>query len=344
VKLPAALGLSVVFLVAMDSLLFHTSLYPSIAEPGESTGIVHLFLQNELKLQTEPNWDPAQHVLAIGDSRMGGFMPRVANDAKLGYTYSSISVPAATPRCWYYMLREVDPQANRYAAIIVPMEDYNDSDQVEPYADRMLDINMLASVLRWSDLPEFALSYDMHDRRHEAALEIALRGIVYREDLQQFLDSAKWFYFFKGPAKNMTDVHVDFAAKTVTLPPDATSNEKERYERHFIQPLPEEQGKWSRYIGKWVGKVVEHYRGSKTKLVFIRIPRGPYIRPDLPGPNPKAWVRKWAQEPQVRVTPEDFFNTLEQPELFIDELHLNGPGSERFSAMLAKLVSDDLAR
>jgi len=36
---------------------------------------------------------------------------------------------------------------------------------------------------------------------------------------------------------------------------------------------------------------------------------------------------------------EHFFDSLEKPELFRDELHLNGPGMDRFSVMLTYEVS-----
>src|ERR1700760_2769270 len=145
-----AIPLSLVAAFALDGLVFHTSLYPSIAQTDASAGIVRLFLQNELTRYQ--SGDPNQ-VLAIGDSRMGGFFPRIANAEKNGYTFATISVPAATPRCWYYMLREVDPDANRYSAILIPVDEYDLNEVVEPFGDRLLDINMLAAELRYSDIP-----------------------------------------------------------------------------------------------------------------------------------------------------------------------------------------------
>ena len=351
-----AIPLSLVSVFALDGLVFHTSLYPSIAQPDSSTGIVRLFLQNELMRykQGGPN-----QVLAIGDSRMGGFFPRLANAESVGYTFSTISVPAATPRCWFYMLREVDPDANRYKAIIIPIEDYDENEVIEPYGDRLLDINMLAAELRYSDIPEFASSFDIPERKQTAFVDLTLRGLVYKEDFQEFIrhprarmkavelnrvDSHVWFYDVKGSEHSLEGVRVDWAAKTVTVPPDHTPEEKARYEHRFLDPRPIEEGRWAKYLEHWVGKIMEHYGGSHTKLIFFRLPRGPFVRPDTPAPNPRSYVRRLAGEPNVILTEEQFFDGLERPELFGDEIHLNGKGSERFSPMVAHAVADSLGK
>ena len=46
-----------------------------------------------------------------------------------------------------------------------------------------------------------------------------------------------------------------------------------------------------------------------------------------------------AQQSNVTLIDEHFFDPLEKPELFRDQLHLNGPGMDRFSLMLTQEVS-----
>jgi hypothetical protein len=298
-------------------------------------------------------------VLAVGDSRMGGFFPRIANREPTGYTFATISVPAATPRCWFYMLREVDPDANRYRAILIPLDDYDENEVIEPYGDRLLDINMLAAELRYSDIPEFASSFDIPDRKVTAFLDLALRGLVYKEDFQDFIrhprarlrsvklnrtDSHVWFYDAKGPEQSMDGVQVDWAAKSVTVPPNHTPEEKARYEHRFLDPPPAEEGRWAKYLDHWIGKILAHYSGSHTKLIFFRLARGPFIRPGTPPPNPNSFVRRLARESNVMLIEEHYFDVLERPELFADEIHLNAKGSDRFSPMLAHLVADSLGK
>ncbi len=350
--IPAAL----LGVLAVDGLVFHTPLYPSIAQPDASVGIVRLFLQNEL---TRYKQGDANQVLAIGDSRMGGFFPRLANQADTGYTFATISVPAATPRCWYYMLREVDPEANRYRAIIVPIDDYDVNEVIEPFGDRLLDINMLAAELRYSDIWEFATSFDIPDRKQKAFVDLTLRGLVYKDDVAEFIrhprsrlnnvalaraDSHLWFYDVQGSDHSLEGVQIDWAAKKITVPPSVTPEQKARYEHRFLDKPPEEQGRWAKYLQHWLGKIVDYYSGSHTRLIFIRLPRGPFIRPDLPPPNPKSYVRQLASVPNITLTDEHFFDSLERPELFGDEIHLNGKGSGKFSPMLAQLVAATLGK
>jgi hypothetical protein len=351
-----AIPLSLLAAFALDGLVFHTSLYPSIAEPGASAGIIRLFLQNELMRYKEGD---SNQVLAIGDSRMGGFFPRLANQQNTGYVFATISAPGATPRCWYYMLREVDPEATRYKAVIIPVDDYDLNEVIEPFGDRLLDINMLAAELRYSDIPEFANSFDIPDRKVKAFVDLTFRGLVYKEDFQDFIrhprsrlrnvalnrvDSHIWFYDVRGSEHSLEGVQVDWARKTVTVPPGATPEEKARYEHRFLDPRPMEEGRWAKYFEHWIGKIVEHYGGSHTRLIFIRLPRGPFIRPDQPPPNPDSYVRRLAGEPTILLTAEHYFEALEKPELFGDEIHLNARGSERFSPMVAHLVADELGK
>ena len=100
-----------------------------------------------------------------------------------------------------------------------------------------------------------------------------------------------------------------------------------------------ETGHQGAYLKRWLGKIYEHYRGSPTKLIFLRLPRGGFVRPDQPRYNPQSSVRVLAMQPNVVLIDEHFFDSLERPELFRDELHLNGPGMEQFSVMITQEVS-----
>src|SRR6266446_4087998 len=114
----------------VETLVFHTSLYPSILSTDSSTGVLETLLYNERHRDVRDR----NQVLAIGDSRMG-FLPRYGNELTpgTGYTFASIATPGATPRCWYYMLRDVDPTRRRYAAIVIAVEDYEDAETWENY-------------------------------------------------------------------------------------------------------------------------------------------------------------------------------------------------------------------
>ena len=132
---------------------------------------------------------------------------------------------------------------------------------------------------------------------------------------------------------------MDWNAKTLSAPPNADPVRVQLLKARLTDPLPPETGNQSRYLKYWLGKIYERYRGSPTRLIFLRLPRGGFVRPDQPRYNPHSSVRELAAQPNVTLIDEHFFDSLEKPELFRDELHLNGPGMVRFSLMLTQEVS-----
>ena len=339
---------------AVEYALFHTDAYYTILRHDSSTGSVETYIRNEWKrTRTNPH-----QVLAIGDSRMG-FLPRYANEmqAETGYEFASIALGGATPRDWYYMLRGADPKANKYSAVVVAMEDYEDTETLEDLANRAVDLHYLIVRLNYSDILDFARSYHDPALRWSAARGIVLKGLIYKRDFQEFLlhpqsriemadlarkESYVWYYGYVGPNQSLEGVTIDFKNRTVTVPPGFTEAQKAAYFYRYLYPMPPDRGIHSAYLHQWLGKIYEHYRGSNTRLVFLHLPRGSFIRPDQPAFNPHSSVRQLAREPGVILMPEHIFDSLEQPSLFIDHMHMNGPGCAEFSRILAREVSRTL--
>jgi hypothetical protein len=337
----------------VEGLIFHTSFYPNLIAPDSSAGFLEARLDNEIR--RPPDGHP--QVLGIGDSRMGALHPKAANQftGQTGLTFASISVPGSTPRCWYYMLRDTDPGAKRYAAIVMGVEDYDDGELWEPRADRESDLHYLIARLRWSDLLEFSSSYHNPKLQREAFRAILFKGLIFKRDFEDFLrhpkarldyvelsrrDSHTWFYDYVDTSKTLEGVRVDFAARTVTVPPGLRPDIEDGLRGRLLNPRPPEKGQDGAYMRYWLGRIYDLYRGSKTKLVFLRLPRGGFVRPDQAPVNPYSSVRELAARPEVRLIPEDFYNGLERPELFYDEAHMNQLGGDEFSRMLAFEVRD----
>lgn len=335
----------------VESLIFNTDFYASKINPDSSTGGLELRLRNEIKRTVKDR----NQVLAIGDSRMG-FFPRYANEMKpgTGYTYASIAMPGTTARCWYYMLRAVDPTARRYSAIVIGMNDYEDAETSDDHADRISDLHYVIARLRWSDLWEFSNSYRDPELKWQAARGILLKGLVYHADFNDFLrnpserlrfaeqashDSAGWYYNFEGTTDNVSKINIDWSAKTVTAPPGVPASQVSEFRNHFLDPLPRQQGRTSVFMKTWLNKIHDYYQDSGTRIIFIRLPRGPFVRPDQPAFNPHSAVRELAAQPDVSLAPEHFFDPLEHPEIFTDPYHMNGPGCGEFSRMVALEVS-----
>jgi hypothetical protein len=201
----------------------------------------------------------------------------------------------------------------------------------------------------------FARSY-RHDPNLEwaAARGIILKGLIYKRDFQDFLlhptyriemsnlarkDSYYWTYDYVGTNHSLEGVIVDWKSRTVTVPPGFTEEQKATYEHWFLDPRPPYRGDRTAYMHQWLDKIHEHYKDSKTRLIFLHLARGPFVRPDQPAFNPNSSVRELAAQPRVILLPERLFESLEKPSLFVDQMHLNATGSEQFSRILAKQVS-----
>lgn len=333
--------------VMLEGLIFHRGFYAFLLSPSSTTGHLERVLNNELKRRI----DSPNQIVGIGDSRMA-LVPRVANDiaAETGYTFATIAVAGTTPRVWYYMLRSIDPGADRYSAIVFGMNSYDDAELLEDRTNRDYDNRFLFARLGLRDLVEYSGSFSEWQHRWEATRFILFRGSAYNLDFQDFLlnpafriryardsreNSHHWIYDYVAPSKTMEGVSIDWAARTMTVPPDRAMD-KRMYEAALLDPLPTDAGRESVYLRVWLGRIYERYRGTRTRLVFLRLPRGPWVRPDLPPHNPRSSTRELASRPEVALIDEHRFDYLERPDLFQDQLHLNESGLEQFSQTLAR--------
>lgn len=345
-SVPARLGLALLLFFALDALAFRTGWYASILEPNSTAG----FLETYLNIEEQRPTGRYRQVLTVGDSRMG-LKTRVANllTGNTGCAFGTISVPGTTPRCWYYMLRDVDPDCNRYTAILVPLDSYGDGSW-ENQADRELDINYLTPLLRLGDLPGFVLSYPSWTNRAHAAAAILCKGLAYQHDFQAFLErprtrleyvrlqeehAREWYYNAVWERHSLAGMSVDWNAKTVALPGWLEPEKRREIEHVLLDDPPPNSAESARYRRRWLGAILDRYRGSRTRFIFLRLPRGPVVRPETPPPDPSSTVREFAAAGRIILLPEHTFDSLERPELFGDALHVNEEGGYQFSMMLA---------
>lgn len=344
------MGWTILAFVILEGLVFRTDLYPSILEPDSTTGLYETQLGNELK-RTAPG---ANQVLGVGHSRMG-LLPRIANDASTAnnYRYGSIALGGTNPRVWFYGMRTVDPTANRYAAIWIPVDDYDEPDRYDEDDDRQSDLHYVIRRLTFADALPFALSYPSWSSRWYALRGILLKSFVFRRDFQDFLahprerikkaryyekESAGWYYGFEGEEFSLEGMQVDWAKKEIVFPPKVKDNERQMIRGVLFEDRPARYGRETAYFRRWYGAILDRYRGSRTRLIFFRVPRGPVVNPNQPAPVPDSAIRQIAKEPGVTVLPEDTFNELERPELFGDALHLNRQGMIAFSKKVAAMT------
>jgi hypothetical protein len=341
--------------VAVEGVVFRTGLYSRLLEPDSSAGLLQSILDNEKR---RPVAGPHE-VLAIGDSRMG-LRARAANEleAETGYRFATIAMPGSTPRVWYYMLRAVDPTARRYAAILIGVNEYDDEDY-EDLSNREMDIRYVTPFLDWADVFPFAASYPEWRTRWEAGRAALFKGYAYRADVQDFLanhkfrmkkiavmrrESAAWRYNEVWGSYDVTGLSVDWKNRTIHFPEGSTETQKRILTEVLMRETIEQTGQRGRYLRQWYGRIVEHYRGSRTRIVFLRLPRGPVVRPILVAGKTAVARELAASNSQVRLLPEHAFDSLEQPRFFGDPMHLNHPGSQEFSHMAAREIGSLLGR
>jgi hypothetical protein len=341
---------AVVLFFALDTILFRTGWYASVLEPNSTAG----FLESCLYIEQHRPSDGPNEVVAVGDSRIP-LKPNAADAAGTGYRFFTIAVPGTTPRCWYYMLRAADPDAHRYAAIIIPFDTYDDRNW-EDLREREMDMRYMAPLISFRDLFDFALSYPAWPLRGQAAATVLFKGLIYREDFQDLLVRHKaritilrdlqsrrsgWRYDAPWDTLNLAGISVDWKARTVLLPDYLSTKKRDEIREVLLTDQPPRSPEFAAYRRKWFGKIVDHYRGSRTRLIFVRLARGPLVRPDLATDSTSS-IRDFGARGEAVLLPEHRFDELERPELFGDALHMNQQGAVAFSGILARDVAEVL--
>jgi hypothetical protein len=356
-KVAVSVAAGVLLLLALDAAVFRSGLYASYIEPDSIAGTVQLTLLRERKHQQE--WKEPL-VLTMGDSRMN-YSPKVANEhcasQGLPFRLTHGGVAGSNPRVWHYLLREIDPTSRRYAAIVIPVDDYDDEDSFQDYSSYPLDAKYLSLLLRWEDMPEFPLSYTIDKYRQEAWRTCLLKGPVMQPDVYAFLKNPSkrladvkairdWWpngsYDFLEAERDLRGLSVDFQAHTAQYPAWADANFKATVETVLLRPAAPQTGQLAAYRRKWFGKILERYQASPTKILFLRQPRAPFIRPTQWVQKKSHSVRDLAAPPKVQLSNENLFDDLERPEYFRDALHMNRAGSLEFSRRLADEVAQRL--
>ena len=356
-RLGLALPLAFLGLFALDGVLFRTPFYSSILEPDSSAGNFELTLLREQQAQTK-NGD--NMVVTLGDSPFA-YSPRLANEltAKTGYVFRHAGVAGTDVRAWYYMLRDLDPTAQRYRAVVFGVTDYDDEDQFFTPDDDIRALHYAIARLRWSDVLDFALSFHSRNLQWEALRGASLKGIVYQNDVLTFLSHPEqriqyaranhrnyeqWTYGYLETPRSLAGLQIDWKAWKVTFPPGLNQDQLDTINRDLMREPAPQTGRVAAFRRAWYGRILERYRGSPTKIIFVRLARAPIPRPDGLVRKKSSTIRDFASRPNVLLCDEHAFDSLEHPELFRDALHLNREGIARFSPMLAEEIGRMLGR
>jgi hypothetical protein len=338
----------------VESLIFRSGYYARFLEPDSAAGSF------ERVFKSEKDRAPShkKEVLIVGSSRMAeGFSAKVANldRPEDGFRFANCAIPSAMPRAFYYLIRDLDPKRNRYAAIFVPIDDYDDPDDFEDISDRASELHLLINRLRITDILPYTLSFRSWKTRREVFRGAVFTGTVYQLDLADFIEhpterldrvkmfregGALWAYDYNGIERTLAGLNVDYANHRVTFPPGMPVEQQHFLEETFFRNPPQ-RGRMRAFELRWLGAVADLYRGSKTRIVFFQAPRSP--APKVEGAHkPGAAVDELAKRPGVTIIDRHKFESLERPELFADHVHLNSEGRKVFSAIFVEAAKEVL--
>jgi hypothetical protein len=207
--------------------------------------------------------------------------------------------------------------------------------------------------LRLTDIFDFASSFRTLPHQFEVFRGSLFKGMIYQRDLHEFLLNPKkrielvrfihqgwqgWTYNFVEEDRSLKGLRIDWATRTIASPADLKPEQRQVIENVLLRPVAPQTGRLARYRRKWFGRIIDRYRDSPTRIVFVRLARGPVPRPDNLVEKRRGVIHEFASRPNVLLCDEHAFESLEHPELYKDALHLNREGSERFSPMLVEEV------
>jgi len=200
---------------------------------------------------------------------------------------------------------------------------------------------------------EFASSFDSPALRWEVLRDSVWKGTVFQADMLAFLAHPKaridkvkfdrhgfeqWTYDYLETPRTMEGLAIDWKTMKATLPAGLNDDQVDTVKNVLLRDPAPQTGRVAAFRRHWLGKIIDYYRGSPTKVVFLRLARGPVVRPESLSHPLSSSIREFAARPNVLLVPEHAFDTLERPELFKDAIHLNRAGIARFSPMMAEAV------
>ena len=341
-----------------DAIVFRSGWYFRIAEPDTAQGM----FERELRTERQRARDTRKQILVVGDSRAQAIRPRLAEEAARPWSlaFANVAVLGSTPRAWYYLLRELDPNANQYDALILGVDDYDDNNDYSR-GESTAEVEMAAPALRLADLFTYPWSFSDPGYRRDAFLECFLKGSAYKRDLQELIshprtrtkkthdsraDYAQFMRQWIGAGWSMAGLEVDWHAHKLKFPDAADASTRDNLQQIVDHPNQKDNGWKAELRREWIGRIANHYRNSRTLLIFARLPHTPIpIPPELRAPPMRGMLRDLAiTQSNVVLLDEHLFDHLERPEYFRDYTHTNAIGSTEVTRIIVEQLAPILAK
>jgi hypothetical protein len=345
--------LSTLAFFALDNLVFRSGLYMRVIPPvTTSTKLFSTVVAEERRTPSGKT-----DVLLTGNSRMefafskGAFAKRFPQSPLDPIV---AAVPGSDLKWWYYILKALDPHQNRYACIVLSLDDFRVEPSVQDPENWYYTAQSLVPVIGFAEMPGFIGTFT----------DDAVRALVWRRMI--FSSRGAGMELFLPVWQRITDRVLKRGRPKVSIedgPPQSVeslviSNDtggvlsypahfdafmKRESDAEFIRPSEAEAERLTNrnaiFQQTWLRRIVQLYRASTTKLMILQMPRWPFMlpakRPTATSPDLRAEL---AGLPNVAVLSEGDFAELETPRYFFDLLHLNTTGRTKFTETLGMRI------
>lgn len=341
--------LSALTFFALDNLIFRSGLFMRVVPPITASAQLFSTVHAEERRRPSGRLD----VLITGDSRMEfGFSQTLFSEI---YPHTRLNLikatlPGSDPKWWYYCLKELDPNQDRYAAIVLQIDAFRARPTIKDAENSYETAQTLAPIMHVSEIPSFASTFT----------DDAVRARVWKKMiLSSWGTGLEWFLPVWQFAERLVGERLKQRAATgspltveglrvsnqtgrvMTYPAHFDSFKKKQTDLQFLRPSEQEvkqlTAREARFQEKWLRRIADLYRNSATKLVILQTPRWPMPLPAMIPIDSAPDLRvDLADLHNVMFTSERDFADLENPRDFVDILHLNATGQAKFTAELGR--------
>ncbi len=350
--------LTAVVFFALDNGLFRSGLVPNVQTTASVAGHFAMVARLSIAIPRTEKKD----VLVLGHSKVEACLsPKIFEqdnpDTSLRLVMGSSG--GTTEKMWFYLLKHIDPNRDRYAAIVIPIDTYK-TPPLETDVENQINVaQVLAPMLSAADWRDLASTYTDPNLRQRVIAGALVSSHLYAYDTQDLLlhpqkryETLEWakktaptyLYNWDGYDGDLEGFEIDRkTAKIIQAPKHLDPFRRAEAEVRFREPAKEHVWEWTRqyhaFRERWLGRIIDYYAGSATKLVFVQMPRWPFDMPLLmPIPGAPSITDHVKPSANVVVLPEEEFEDLETPYYFYDVLHVN----KRARAIFTKRFAKDL--
>lgn len=347
----------VVFL-AINIAIFSSGFYAKFLTFSSMQGFAHHIVSSSKDVPINKD----ESIFIIGDSRITeGFNAGDANllmkNSKIHYLNAGMG--GASLRIWYYLLKEIDPDANRFNYIVVTLPSFRNSPPFDAgYEGRMLDADFLAPLISSNDFLNFIDHQTGYLNKFILLNRMIIASINYSNDFFDLIlhplnriDGYKWRKKvslnygdeYKGNTENMAGLSIDKFGNILSYPLRLNNIQKEQITK-YLSSIKNTQSneivKAVDYKNYWLRKILDRYKNTSTKVVIMRLPSTPlpvylsdYSYPLL------SVIEENRNAKNPIIVPEDSFLDLEALDNFWDMQHLNAVGRSRLTTAITQKIS-----